>query len=69
VPPTLILTGEYDTLGPEMDQLVADLAEAGVQVTHHMFAKTDHGFMRETSVETLREAIEFVKAHLLANLA
>ena len=69
VPPALILTGEYDTLGPEMDQLAEDLARAGVAVTHHMFPKTDHGFLHFKPVATAREAMEFIRNHLLANLA
>ena len=69
VPPTLILTGEYDTLGPEMDQFAEDLAKAGVDVTHRMFAETDHGFMHSGPIETVREVLEIVKEHLLTNLA
>lgn len=68
LPPTLILTGEYDTLGPEMDQMAGDLAAAGVRVTHHRFAKTDHGFMHFRPVGPARESMELIKAHLLANL-
>ncbi len=68
LPPTLILTGEYDTLGPEMDQMADNLAAAGVRVTHHRFAKTDHGFMHFKPVGSARESMELIKAHLLANL-
>jgi acetyl esterase/lipase len=64
----LILTGEYDALGPEMDQMAEDLAAAGVSVTHRTFAKTDHGFMHFKPAGTAREAMELIKAHLLANL-
>jgi acetyl esterase len=69
VPPTLILTGEYDTLGPEMDRMAENLAAASVEVTHHMFPKTDHGFLHFKPVETAREAMEFIRNHLIANLA
>jgi acetyl esterase len=68
VPPTLILTGEYDTLGPEMDQMADDLAAAGVHVTHHRFAKTDHGFMHFKPVGPARESMNLIQAHMLANL-
>lgn len=68
VPPTLILTGEYDTLGPEMDKLAAALAADGAEVTHHMFPATDHGFLHVKPVETVREALALIKTHLLAHL-
>ncbi len=68
VPATLILTGEYDTLGPELNQIATDLAAAGVSVTHHMFRQTDHGFLHYKPVETAREAMELIETHLLTNL-
>ena len=68
-PPTLILTGEYDTLGPEMDRIVEDLAAAGAEVTHHRFPQTDHGFLHYKPVETAREAMGPIETHLLANLS
>ena len=69
VPPTLILTGEYDTLGPEMDRLAETLAAAGATITHHMFAQTDHGFLHNKPAETARHALRMIEQHLLANLA
>ena len=69
VPPTLILTGEYDTLGPELDQMAKDLAAAGVNVTHHMFPQTDHGFLHYRPVEIAHEALKLIQTHLLTNLA
>ncbi len=68
VPATLILTGEYDTLGPEMDQMAKDLAAAGVKVTHHMFRQTDHGFLHYKPVQTAHEAMKLIQTHLLTNL-
>ncbi len=68
VPATLILTGEYDTLGPELDRMANDLAAGGVNVTHHMFPKTDHGFLHYKPVETARQAMSMIEQHLLTNL-
>ena len=69
MPPTLILTGEYDTLGPEMDRLAEELAAAGATITHHMFAQTDHGFLHYKPAETVRQALRMIEQHLLTNLA
>jgi acetyl esterase len=66
LPPTLILTGEYDTLAPEMDRLAEMLAAAGVPVVHRQFAQTDHGFTHGPPVARAREAIELIGDHLRA---
>jgi len=64
LPAALIMTGEYDTLAPEMDRLAQELAAAGVPVTHRRFAQTDHGFTHEPPVATAREAIVLIGEHL-----
>jgi acetyl esterase len=64
LPPTLIMTGEYDTLAPEMDHLAEVLQAAGVAVVHRQFAKTDHGFTHSLPVATAREAIGLIGEHL-----
>jgi acetyl esterase len=69
LPPTLIMTGEDDTLAPEMDQLAATLANAGVPVIHRSFARTDHGFTHAPPVRTAREAIGLIGDHLRAAFA
>ncbi len=66
LPATLIMTGEYDTLAPEMDRLAQMLAAAGVPVVHRQFARTDHGFTHGPPVDTAREAIVLTGAHLAA---
>ena len=66
LPATLIMTGEYDTLAPEMDRLAQTLSAAGVPVVHRRFARTDHGFTHGPPVETAREAIGLTGAHLAA---
>jgi acetyl esterase len=69
LPATLIMTGEYDTLAPEMDRLAQTLGAAGVPVVHRQFAKTDHGFTHAPPVEIAREAIRLTGAHLAAAYA
>ncbi len=66
LPATLIMTGDHDTLAPEMDRLAQMLAAAGVSVVHRRFANTDHGFTHHPPVETAREAIVLTGAHLAA---
>jgi acetyl esterase len=57
LPATLIMTGEYDTLAPEMDRIAETLRVAGVPVVHRRFAGVDHGFTHSEPVATAREAI------------
>ncbi|WP_306768832.1 alpha/beta hydrolase fold domain-containing protein [Mycobacterium hubeiense] len=68
MPPTLIFTGELDTLGPEGDELAARLARSGVAVTHHRFLNTDHGFTK-TETNTASAAMKLIGAHLIRHLA
>lgn len=63
MPPSLILTGDLDTLGPEGDQLASQLAANGVPVTHHRYPNTDHGF-RRSEAETARHAMTLIGSHL-----
>ncbi|OLT18618.1 hypothetical protein BJF78_00405 [Pseudonocardia sp. CNS-139] len=65
-PPTLIMTGEHDTLRHEMNDLAADLVKRGVQVTHREFPGVDHGFTHNRPVEIAREAVFMIGAHLRA---
>jgi acetyl esterase/lipase len=69
LPPTLVLTGDLDTLGPEMDALADDLARRGVDVTHRRFTATDHSFTQVRPVARARQAIGSMGAHLLRHLA
>ena len=64
LPATLIMTGEYDTLAAEMDELAEMLRAAGVPVVHRQFARTDHGFTHCPPIETAREAIGLIGKHL-----
>ena len=60
LPPTLILTAEYDTLRHEMHALADDLQAKGVSVTRREFAGVDHGFTHTKPVETARAAITMI---------
>jgi acetyl esterase len=64
LPPTLILTGDQDTLRHEMNALADDLAAKGVKVTRREFVGVDHGFTHAKPVEIAREAIQMIGEHL-----
>lgn len=64
LPATLIMTGEYDTLAPEMDLIAERLRAAGVTVVHRRFAGADHGFTHRGPIATAREAITLTGEHL-----
>lgn len=68
MPPTLVITGELDTLGPEGDLLAHDLAGRGVVVTHHRLPSIDHGFSRSEAA-TAHAAVRLIGNHLIHNLA
>jgi acetyl esterase len=63
-PPTLILTGEYDTLRAQMAELAEDMATKGVEVTYREFAGVDHGFTHAKPVDVAREALRMIGEHL-----
>lgn len=67
MPPTLVLTGALDTLGPEGDELAARLSDAGVLTTHHCFPGIDHGFTRSEAA-TAHDATKRIAAHLVQHL-
>lgn len=50
LPPTLVVTAEHDPLRDEGEHLVAQLAEAGVQVVGARMLGQLHGFWRHTEV-------------------
>jgi acetyl esterase len=64
LPSTLVMTGAFDTLAPEMDRIAEVLRAAGVTVVHRRFAQTDHGFTHRLPVATAREAIGLIGDHL-----
>ncbi|MFB1298053.1 alpha/beta hydrolase fold domain-containing protein [Mycobacterium sp. pW049] len=68
MPPTLIITGELDTLGPEGDRLAHDLTGRGVAVTHHRLPSIDHGFTR-SQASSAHAVLRMIGSHLMTNLA
>lgn len=50
LPPTLVVTAEHDPLRDEGEHLVAQLAEAGVEVVGNRCLGQVHGFWRHTEV-------------------
>lgn len=71
MPPTLIQTGEYDTLAPEGAELARVLEDAGVPTVHRHYDQADHGFYSSKPIERvammLTEITTFFRAHLDAN--
>jgi acetyl esterase len=63
-PPTLVLTGELDTLRWEMEDFAADLKARDVEVTVHVFPDTDHGFTHYRPESTVRAALTMMGDHL-----
>ena len=69
LPPTFVLTAEFDVLRDEGEAFVKRLREAGVEVTHRRFDGTIHGFWRwMAATPKTREAIDEVGAALRGQL-
>ncbi|OBB20735.1 hypothetical protein A5761_04325 [Mycolicibacterium setense] len=64
LPPTLVLTAEFDTLKHESNDLAAKLAGLGVAVTHREYDDVDHGFTHRKPVQVARTAITAIGEHL-----
>jgi acetyl esterase len=65
LPPTYVLTAEFDVLRDEAEALVQQLEEAGVDVTHRRFDGTIHGFWRwMAATPKTREAVDEVAGRL-----
>jgi acetyl esterase len=63
-PPTLVLTGELDTLRREMHELADKMAADGASVTYHDFAGVDHGFTHAKPADVAHAALRTVGEHL-----
>ena len=70
LPPTFVLTAEFDVLRDEGEAMAGKLREAGVDVTHRRYDGTIHGFWRwMAGTEQTRRAIAEVGGALRRELA
>ncbi|MDY7090066.1 MAG: alpha/beta hydrolase, partial [Actinomycetota bacterium] len=69
LPPTLIITAEYDALRDEGADYAGALLAAGVPVVHTRYMGVNHGFARKLAViDDARVATDQVAAYLRAGL-
>lgn len=66
--PALVLTAEHDLLRAEGDAYARRLAEAGVEVDHHVIAGVDHYFL-DGDRDQARGVLDLVAQRMAATLA
>ncbi|MET1052267.1 MAG: alpha/beta hydrolase, partial [Mycetocola sp.] len=69
MPPTLIQTGEYDTLAAEGTELALALQAGGVETTHRQYSRADHGFYSGKPVERVSAMLAEITAFFEKQLA
>jgi len=70
LPPTLLVTAQYDPLCDEGKALAERIAAAGVPVNHHCYEGLPHAFMNMTALApAARRASQAISAALAAMLA
>lgn len=69
LPPSLVVSAEYDTLRPGIEKFVERLKGEGVQVTYKEFAAQDHDFpLKATASAEQQELGVLIEKHLLNSL-
>jgi acetyl esterase len=70
LPPTLVITAEYDVLRDEGEAYAAALAEAGVPAVLVRYQSVNHGFFRRIAMfDAARLAVDQVAVTLREGLA
>lgn len=69
MPPTLIQTGEYDTLAAEGAELARTLHDAGVETVHREYPGADHGFYSSKPIERVSDLLAEIVSFFAAQLA
>lgn len=70
MPPTVILTGQYDTVGVQGRALVTKLLDGGAPILHQDFAKCDHDWIANTKtpIGVVQASLDLIGQHLLRHL-
>lgn len=68
MPPTLIQTGEYDTLAPEGAELARVLQAAGVRTVYRQYEQADHGFYSSKPVDRVARMLTEITTFFHAQL-
>jgi acetyl esterase len=68
-PPTLVLTGGLDAVGPEAERFARALALRGVDVRHRRFEDSDHGMTHNVPSDVARSALEMIAEHVCQTIA
>jgi acetyl esterase len=74
LPPTFVLTAEYDPLGVAGSALVDKLLADGVKTDHREYDGMIHGFIQfpdlfDTATTAVRDVAEFLRSHLAEGVA
>jgi acetyl esterase len=68
MPPTLVQTGELDTLAPEGAELARALDDAGIEALYRQYPDADHSFYSSEPVEKVRDMLTEITSFFLSRL-